>query len=425
MTVYAKSTICESTPTRYAKRARALSPKHERGDLALTQAKTRAGCRSILIADVSEFYPSVYTHSIPWALHTKSIAKLNRTAALFGNQIDKLIRDSQDQQTMGIPIGPDTSFIIAEAILAAADEEFAKRFQHRLQGLRWIDEYQLAFTERSQAEDAFALLQQVLLESELRLNPRKTSISDLPAEFEPEWILELRAFRFRNSIRGQANDLVRYFDYVTRYLEAHPNEHIAKYAIARLRTFAVLPQNQELFESLLCQAAAFEPAAIREVLQALYYAQANRGIVINPALLESTLNTILEQTAPLGQDYEVSWCLWAALSWSIRLSAKAAAAVSLLDNSVVAILALDSQQQGLVPTGLQTSKWQAHMTKDGLYDEQWLLAYEANVKGWLPSVGGVDHVGADPGFGFLKSWGVEFYTKTSNPFVPGGLVYPP
>jgi hypothetical protein len=65
------------------------------------------------------------------------------------------------------------------------------------------------------------------------------------------------------------------------------------------------------------------------------------------------------------------------------------------------------------------------MTKDGLYDEQWLLAYEANVKGWLPSVGGGDHVNADPGFSFLKNAGVEFYIRTVNPFVPGGLVYPP
>jgi hypothetical protein len=50
---------------------------------------------------------------------------------------------------------------------------------------------------------------------------------------------------------------------------------------------------------------------------------------------------------------------------------------------------------------------QKHSTKrsgsaDALYDEHWLLAYEANVKGWLPSVSGTDHVAADPNFGFLK-----------------------
>jgi len=49
------------------------------------------------------------------------------------------------------------------------------------------------------------------------------------------------------------------------------------------------------------------------------------------------------------------------------------------------------------------------MTADALYDEYWLIAYEANCKGWLTSVGGVDHVAADPNFGFLKSKNVYFY----------------
>jgi hypothetical protein len=30
------------------------------------------------------------------------------------------------------------------------------------------------------------------------------------------------------------------------------------------------------------------------------------------------------------------------------------------------------------------------MSADALYDEHWLLAYEANVQGWLPSVSGTD-----------------------------------
>ena len=52
------------------------------------------------------------------------------------------------------------------------------------------------------------------------------------------------------------------------------------------------------------------------------------------------------------------------------------------------------------------------MTTEGLYDEYWLLAYEANVKGWLPSVEVADHVAADVNFGFLKANGVQFYDET-------------
>jgi hypothetical protein len=52
------------------------------------------------------------------------------------------------------------------------------------------------------------------------------------------------------------------------------------------------------------------------------------------------------------------------------------------------------------------------MTQEALYDEYWLLAYEANIKNWLPGVGGIDHVSADINFRFLKTNGVHFYDTT-------------
>jgi hypothetical protein len=42
-----------------------------------------------------------------------------------------------------------------------------------------------------------------------------------------------------------------------------------------------------------------------------------------------------------------------------------------------------------------------------LYGEEWLLAYEANFKGWLKT--STDYVKADPNFGYLKNNRVPFY----------------
>ncbi|KJR44222.1 hypothetical protein UF75_5394 [Desulfosporosinus sp. I2] len=47
---------------------------------------------------------------------------------------------------------------------------------------------------------------------------------------------------------------------------------------------------------------------------------------------------------------------------------------------------------------MDVSIWAALMKVEELYDENWLLAYEANVKGWLPSVSGSDYVVTDPIF---------------------------
>ena len=95
----------------------------------------------------------------------------------------------------------------------------------------------------------------------------------------------------------------------------------------------------------------------------------------------------------------------------IALETTCQGAIPNVDNSVVAVLALDAHQQGLAPA-LNTALWEAHTGEPGLHDEQWLLSYEANMHGWLPSLGGGDHVSAEPNFGFLKAAGVHFYVSS-------------
>lgn len=43
------------------------------------------------------------------------------------------------------------------------------------------------------------------------------------------------------------------------------------------------------------------------------------------------------------------------------------------------------------------------MTGEELYRENWLLAYEGIINGWLPSKNGDDYVSNDPFFKILKS----------------------
>jgi len=83
-----------------------------------------------------------------------------------------------------------------------------------------------------------------------------------------------------------------------------------------------------------------------------------------------------------------------------------------MDDSVVALLALDAEQRGLFQPPIDKANWSQYMTSDALAQEQWLLSYEANVKGFMPSRGGGDHVSSDPSFSYLKRNGVYFYDPT-------------
>ncbi len=59
------------------------------------------------------------------------------------------------------------------------------------------------------------------------------------------------------------------------------------------------------------------------------------------------------------------------------------------------------------------------MTEEELYRENWLVSYEANIKGWLPSKGS-DHVSKADGFDFLKKHDISFYNSDAAPGGVGG-----
>src|SRR5205823_1925415 len=153
--------------------------------------------------------------------------------ALLGENLEKLVRKGQDNQTMGIPIGPDTSLILSEIIVSACDSELISD-SAGLRGLRYFDDYEFVFAQLSDAESALAKLQEVLLRYELRLNPRKTTLHSPPVEFESEWVRDIRLFTFRPNVRGEASDLIAFFDLITTFMVKLPNEHVVKYAISLL-----------------------------------------------------------------------------------------------------------------------------------------------------------------------------------------------
>lgn len=91
------------------------------GELESERVWRSAGYRYALVSDVTQFFPSLYTHALPWALHTKTAVKAalrarQKRSAGFGDDLDKHARNCQSQQTIGVPIGPDTSHILAEIV---------------------------------------------------------------------------------------------------------------------------------------------------------------------------------------------------------------------------------------------------------------------------------------------------------------------
>ena len=71
----------------------------ERFQLEEEEIRWMAGAQYLVEADIASCFPSIYTHSIPWALHGKSESKKSSSLnALIGNLLDKCTQNTRDRR---------------------------------------------------------------------------------------------------------------------------------------------------------------------------------------------------------------------------------------------------------------------------------------------------------------------------------------
>ena len=393
---------------------RALARVSGFDELDMERVLRSSASRFVLKADLSRFYHTLYTHSIPWALHTKETAKAKKKdKTLFGNLIDEAVRNTQDQQTIGIPVGPDTSDLISELLGVALDLELISA-KPDLAGLRFVDDYYLYFATRSEAESALAELHRVAGYFAVEINPLKTMIRELPESLQPEWKEKLRSHVIRPEHERQ--DLLALFSSAFENAAKHPGNSVLKFAVKQSTGTLISADNWELYESFLLGSLVSEPSLAPTLLPILAKYR-DHEYPFNLRVLEGSCAEVAFYHAQFRQGFEVAWALWLCKLFSITLPEKSLREISLVDDPIVALLALDLKAAGLADT-LDTSLWANHMQPDHLYSENWLLAYEAYIHGWLPSVDGSEFVEDDGFFGTLLENGVVFYdTATRKPSV--------
>jgi hypothetical protein len=398
MRQFERSTISISKPVVDTNDFRAYLPSRSGRDLPNERARIRVGGRYIVRTDISRFYHSIYTHSIPWALNGKAMAKRSRKHG-FANILDKYIRNSQDAQTLGIPVGPDASFIVSELICSAIDEEIQK-FDFR--GIRFVDDFEFSFLTRGEAEQAIPRIESILREYELALNPLKTHIDELPMPFENPWRLRIKRFPF--SGRPRSSQILEYFDLLFELHKLNRNEPVLRYGIARLKSLEF--RDQQLLTNLLFQCILVEPGTLREA----FFVIEKLKIRVHRDKLNDIIQDLILIHGRMKHGSEVAWALWIAILYKINLSESVINSLADFDDDIVALLTLHAYNKGLVHREV-LDYWQHLMTRDSLRNGHWLLAYEANLKNWLPSADARNHIESSEPFRVLAKHNVSFYDE--------------
>ncbi|MXY93251.1 MAG: RNA-directed DNA polymerase [Caldilineaceae bacterium SB0664_bin_27] len=136
----------------------------------------------VVHTDLVDCYAAIYTHSIAWALHTREVAKENRTdMTLIGNVIDRHIQAMRNGQTNGIPQGSVLTDFIAEMVLGYADSELScsirKEGIEDYRILRYRDDYRIFVNNPLHGEIILRCLTKVVIELGLKLKSEKTKVS--------------------------------------------------------------------------------------------------------------------------------------------------------------------------------------------------------------------------------------------------------
>ena len=129
-----------------------------------------------LYLDLSNFYHTLYTHSIPWMITGKAEAKKDRKNG-FANTLDKLITSCQYDETHGIPTGNLLSRIIAELYMC----HFDKRMENNnFIYTRYVDDIVFPFTLEAEKEDFLKEFSLICRENNLLVNDNKTRVDNFP-----------------------------------------------------------------------------------------------------------------------------------------------------------------------------------------------------------------------------------------------------
>lgn len=200
------------------------------------------GKRYLVKADVSQCFPSIYSHAISWALVTKEVAKTNSTKKnKWYNELDRFVRNMKNGETHGLLIGPHTSNILSEIVLCAVDNKLCEKWQY----VRSIDDFACYTKSKDDAEQFIIELNTALKAYGLSMNHKKTQILELPVGAVENWVRQIQA---RSIYLQKFHDYVDYIeaqtflDFCIELMSANKeNASILLYGMKILKEFNLTP----------------------------------------------------------------------------------------------------------------------------------------------------------------------------------------
>ncbi|MFP7572472.1 RNA-directed DNA polymerase [Marivita sp. S2033] len=370
----------------------------------------------VVTTDITRFYPSIYTHSIAWAAYGKERVKtnLNMYKGSLADRLDLLVRSCNRNQTVGIPVGPETSRIIAETISARIDQGYAARFPDsdkdnidRLQ-----DDWMVGIGTLEAAETVLSAISGLYRDYGLDINGSKTSIDRIVGERESAWISEMKAFLSHRTGSLSGSRLREFLELTLILQSQNPTASVVSYALSVVEGVAIEAADIPVVESFLIKAAVVAPGSMDRICRVILDVQ-NRTNALSAKRIGSRFINLVKVALEKGHHYEAIWLLYTLRGLKRPVDIRSLKdLIANVESASIALILLDMKSKGLCIGKLPTLVWEDKISENSVKsDWTWLLAYEAYRHGWLADR---NKLLDKPLFKAMSSRNVVFYDPKRN-----------
>jgi hypothetical protein len=352
------------------------------------------GKKYLVNADVSTCFPSIYSHSLSWALVGKKIAKEKKSHNNeWFNMLDFYVRNTKNGETHGLLIGPHTSNLLSEIILTAIDNELQKK---GWQYIRNIDDYTCYVTNYEQGQNFLIDLSKELRNYNLMINHKKTKITPLPVASAEHWVRKLGIYsKFIEKDLINFKDIQSYLDLVIQIMsQNNMNSAILNFAIKVLSKKKMSANAKDYFIKTVFHLTIIYPYLITIIEEHLF-----KPFKVEKDLIKNFTIEIFKEGLK-NINYElVSYSLYYSLKYDFLIDNIDLNRLRESKNCIVLLLAYLYSDQNRITAEIKAfKKYARELAKDeGDMNEYWLFVYEA-----LPKT----HLRAD--WKLLKEQGITF-----------------
>ena len=357
------------------------------------------GKRVAIETDISNFYSTIYTHSIPWALVGFGKAKtLRHDRGRWFNKLDWAVRQTQRDETQGICIGPATSNIFAEVILERVDGPLRK-FK-RIEYSRFNDDY-TAYCETSEDAERFvSRLTEELAKYKLTLNINKTHYSRLPQTLQDTWVSDLTS-SLPSGTSISSSKATRYLDFAVKLAEQSPDGSVLKYALRALLKRRLDPSAKIAVLRYALNLSFHQPVLL-PLLRESFPARIGRQ---RSYPYSRQLHLLAYEHARFDRSDAVSWALYFSNKYQVPIEDQCADQIIKSGDCVPILLLYLSGDPGYQAKVVSFAQG---LNQNDLYelDQYWLLLYQL----FLDSKIAKPYPCDDQTFEIMKAEGVSFVT---------------